>query len=539
MAVAFQNNLETGIQSESEYNLLESEQFLSAEGKINVPLGVTGTGDLIVRDLKNIPHILVCGFTGTGKTAFVKTLISVILTNQSPLNVKMVIYDTKRVDYGSFGNAPHMLLPIISENDKAVAMLKYLAGESRRRFELFANNGCRDYEKYNDLQTDAIKKLPEIFAVLDDLAFLPLNKNEAYDFLSVLSNGRIAGIHAIVISSMNSTKNLQKEMISRIPCKICFRLSSRAESRMILGQSGAEELFIPGEMIYKFQNDYYKCQSAHATYENIDNVMKIASKVVTNMVSLGIEATMLFADFKPESGIANSNTDVVYDDLISEAAEEIINSQKASIGRLQRKFRIGFNRTARIMDQLEEIGVVGPENGAEPRIIIMDVDDWNRDSEARGLRMIGKSFVSNSSYSSSKQYTPIPKSKKEDEPRVKLRDFAEFAIGESTLRVHDHQIHYTKSVMTKLGKGHLTASFSGSNVIGLIYKKPSIFSSGYMTFEFDSNINIENKNPYLLQADKNNISDVIKIEFGSGQDRLIRLFLKQLSEDIGVPIKNV
>lgn len=539
MAVAFHDNIGVQIQNESEGNLLESEEYLSANGKINVPLGATETGELIVRDLSTIPHILVCGFTGTGKTAFVKTLISVILTNQSPLDVKMVIYDTKRVDYSQFSNAPHMLCPIISEHDKAVSMIKYLADESRKRFDLFANNGCKDYERYNDLQTDASKKLPEIFVVLDDFAFLQLNRSEAYDFLNVLRNGRIAGIHAIVISSMASTKTLQKELISIIPCRICFRLSTRAESRTILEQSGAEELFVPGEMIYKFQNEYYKCQSAYATYENIDNVMRGINRAIASVSSLGIEASMLFADLGVETGDAHSNAGVRYDDLISDAAEEIINSRKASIGLLQRKFKIGFNRAAHIMDQLEEVGVVGPEMGTKPRSILMDVDDWNDDCASKGFKRISKTIVSQSSHFSSTRHTTASKPLEDNEPKVKLRDFAEFAIGESTLSVHDHQIHYTKPVMTKLGKGHLTASFSGSNVIGLIYKKPSIFSSGYMTFEFDSNINIKNENPYLLQADKSNISDVIKIEFGAGQDRLIKLFLKQLSEDIGVPIKSM
>lgn len=539
MAVAFQNNRGVQVQSASDENLLESEEYLSAKGKINVPLGATETGELIVRDLSTIPHILVCGFTGTGKTAFVKTLISVILSKQSPVDVKMVIYDTKRIDYNQFSGVPHLMCPIISEREKAISMLKYLADESRRRFDLFANNGCKDYEKYNAMQLDETKKLPELFVVLDDFASLQLDKNEAYDFLNVLRNGRIAGIHAIVISSMASTKTLQKELISIIPCRICFRLSTRAESRTVLEQSGAEELFVPGEMIYKFQNDCYKCQSAYATYENIGSVMRSIGRSITSVSSLGIEASMLFADLTSGLKKTDSGFDEGYDDLISDAAEEIITSQKASIGLLQRKFRIGFNRAAHIMDQLEDIGVVGPEMGTKPRVIIMDIDDWNRECETNGLKKISKSNINRPLYSSTTRYVPTstPKPKEDDEPKVKLREFAEFAIGESTLSVHDHQIHYTKPVMTKLGKGHLTASFSGSNVIGLIYKKPSFFSSGYMTFEFDSDINIKNENPYLLQADKNNISDVIKIEFGSGQDRLIRLFLQQLSEDIGVPIK--
>lgn len=143
-----------------------------------------------------------------------------------------------------------------------------------------------------------------------------------------------------------------------------------------------------------------------------------------------------------------------------------------------------------------------------------------------------------SSYTA-KSFTSDADKEEDAEPEIKLRDFAEFTIDKTSISIHDHEIHFTKPIMTRLGPGTITPTFSGKNVTGLIYKKPSMFSKGYMTFEFDPRTNIKNENPYLLQADISNISEIIKIEFNSGQDRMIRLFLQQLSEDIGIPIKRV
>jgi len=286
MALAYQESQDVQAQKAYDDNLLDSAEYLSAQGKIMIPMGMTEQGDMLIRDLSSIPHILVCGFTGTGKTAFVQTIMSVMLSKQSPSDIKLIIYDSKRIEYGLFANTPHLFVPVIYDRDKAIAMLKFLAEESCKRFRLFAEAQCKDYEKYNSLQTDDTKKLPEIFFVMDDFSSLSLDKNDMYEFLNVLKNGRIAGIHLIVISSMASTKVLQKELISNIPCRICFRLSSKTESRNILEQSGAEELFVPGEMIYKFQNDSCKCQCAYATYENIDAVMKSVSQAVASVTAL-------------------------------------------------------------------------------------------------------------------------------------------------------------------------------------------------------------------------------------------------------------
>ncbi len=548
MALAYQESQDVQAQKAYDDNLLDSAEYLSAQGKIMIPMGMTEQGDMLIRDLSSIPHILVCGFTGTGKTAFVQTIMSVMLSKQSPSDIKLIIYDSKRIEYGLFANTPHLFVPVIYDRDKAIAMLKFLAEESLKRFRLFAEAQCKDYEKYNSLQTDDTKKLPEIFFVMDDFSSLSLDKNDMYEFLNVLKNGRIAGIHLIVISSMASTKVLQKELISNIPCRICFRLSSKTESRNILEQSGAEELFVPGEMIYKFQNDSCKCQCAYATYENIDAVMKSVSQAVASVTALGIEASMIFSDISTPTGTPAGISDTDYDELLADAAEAVIDSQRASIGLIQRRFRIGFNRAARIMDQLQSLGVVSEEYGTAPRNVLMTVAEWNGMCSTKGLKQIKHSASQtrsipnpmgvHSSYTA-KSFTSDADKEEDAEPEIKLRDFAEFTIDKTSISIHDHEIHFTKPIMTRLGPGTITPTFSGKNVTGLIYKKPSMFSKGYMTFEFDPRTNIKNENPYLLQADISNISEIIKIEFNSDQDRMIRLFLQQLSEDIGIPIKRV
>ncbi len=539
MAVAFQNSAGSQFQRELDGNILDSEEFLSIAGKIVVPLGSTENGDLVVRDISTIPHILVCGFTGTGKTAFVKTLLSVIISRHSSKDVKIMIYDSKLIDYSQFGNAPHLMCPVISDREKAISSIKYLADESRRRLNLLANSDCKDYEKYNEKQSEFNKKLSEIFFVIDDLAYLQLDKNEVHDFLFVLRSGRTAGIHAIVVSSLASTKALQKELISIIPCRICFRLSTMAESRAVLEQSGAEELFVPGEMIYKYQNDFYKCQSAYATYENIDGVMKSVVHSVVSILSLGAEASSLFADLSSEmaAGLGENSTND-YDEYISEAAEMIINTKQAIIGSIQRRFRVGFTRASSIMDQLQELGVVGPDEGTKTREVLMTIDEWHAKVKTIGA------FRNNRTTTGSSRNSVIPAhtsqiAAEDDASRIALRDFAKFSFGENTFSIHDNRIHYTKPIMTKFGKVDLTAQFSGSIVCGLIYKKPSFFKQGYLAFKIKPEANIKNSNPHLLQINNRNLSVVTRIEFELGHEEIVRLFLQQLSEDIGVPIKYV
>lgn len=515
MADSSQDTAEAQANCKPAENLLDCEEYLSAKGENTVPIGIAESGRVIICDLNEIPHILICGIAGTGKTAFVQTILSILLSKRGPDTVKILVYNSKRIEYEAFSNVPQLVMPVIYERDRVFVMLQYLTQEIKRRFSLLAEAGSRDTEKYNNAQDDPTKRIPELFVVLDDIATVSLKKYEMQELLGVLNNGRIAGIHVIIISSMSSTRVLQRELISNIPCRICFRLSSKTESRNILGRAGGEDLYAPGEMIYTFQNIYCKCKSAFATYENIQNVMQSVCSSAVSVTALGREASMLFSDISLRKEQSYYDTPDDYDDLLADAAVIVINAQKASAGLIQRQLRIGFNRAERIMDQLRSLGVVSREPGKQPGDVMMTIDEWNSMWNSEGGESTSRHIEEN----------------------VKLRDFAELMIGDTTISIHDDEIHYTKPIMTRFGKENLKFSFGGCNIVGLIYKKPSLFSFGYLKFEFNSKTEIINKNPSLFTIDRNNISEVSSIEFKSNQDRIIRLFLQQLSEDIGVSIK--
>lgn len=541
MEVAFQSVPKTEKQNilQEQGNLLDSSAYLSATGKINIPIGKTEAGEVIVRDLDDIPHMLICGFTGSGKTAFVQTMLAVICKNNPP-DVELIIYDSKGVEYTPFRNDPHLMLPIITERAKAVSAIEFLALESQDRFRKFAELGCKDLDRYNQM-VSGVQKLPVIVFVLDDYSALNLERDELYQFQTVLKNGRIAGIHAVVISSISVAKVLQKELISNIPCRITFKLTSKTESKNVLESYGAEMLNVPGEMIYKFQSDFIKCQCAYATFENINGAMRTTKLPPAGLSALGDIAAGFFSDAAPEKKTEAVREDNRIDDLLIEAGNMITLSGKASIGYIQLMLKIGFNRAARLMDELETHGVVGPEMGTKAREILMNDRDWERYCAEKGWSNPTPSHNRSTVPYSSASYgsKPMQAVEKNEEPEIQMRNFATFEVDGVKMSVSDNRIKYTKPIMTRLGQGTISPSFTGSSVTRIVYKKPSFFSKGFFTFEFKPDTKIENPNPSLLFADISNISEIIKVQFGSGTDRTIQLFLQQISQDIGIPITRV
>lgn len=543
--------LNCGKAEHSSLNLLESKEFVSASGLINVPLGQTDRGDVIVRDLSDIPHILIGGFTGTGKTSFVQTIIATISKTCSPQDVKLVIYDSKGIEYLPFRNLPHLLNSIINNREDGIKSIKTLARASEARFTKFAGMGCKDLDSFNR-NVGSDKKMPVIIAVFDDYSSLDLDKEAVADFMTVLKNGRIAGIHAIVVSSISSSRVLQKELISNIPCRISFKVTTAAESRSLIESAGAEKLYVPGEMIYKFQNDFCKCRCAYSSYDNIEASMRKLTNSMVGVHELGTIAANIFMNMpRPKTEPISIADDEGRDDLYAEAGRYVINSGKASIGYLQRMLKIGFNRAARLMDQLAEDGVVGCESGTMARDILMDIEEFetfvanNYDYKPSYKMPLGDSLKRIDSGEASKTGVSLGSGiigsllKEQDEPEIKLRDFPEFNIEGYTIGVSNHKINYSKPIMTIKGPGHLNSSFSGSIIANIIYRKPSFRSKGYFTFEFTSKANIVNQNKDLLYADSHNISNVVMVEFSKDSDKRVRAFLQQLSEDVGIPISSV
>ena len=518
----------------SKRNILETEEFLNATGEIVVPIGKDAQGKIIVEDLHEIPHMLVCGYTGSGKSSFVETILSTISTRYSSNRINFIIYDSKVLEYSAFNNVPHLNRPIVTDRIAAIDLIKAVSDESKKRLQQFAAVGKRELYAYNAYCESVGKEgYPELFFVLDDFSTINVGKETLMSLLEILRDGRIVGVHLVIVSSVASAKILQKDLLSNIPCKVAFCVSTKAESKVVLEDNGAENLFVPGEMIYKVRNNRIKCQCVHAEDDNIRRVLaNVVARDGSNLKSLGgMAATIFGTNVKPRQitkAVPNVNVEpeYSYDMLISEAAEAVLRNNTLSIAQLQRMFKIGFNRAARIADQLEELGLVGEEKGYSPRKVLLTVDEWNKICKEKGLKGV-----------TSKTLRPGWGSEDKDEgPEIKLRDYPKIQIGETTISVSDSHIKYSIQVMTPMGSGTMTPSFSGDIVTGIIYKKPRFFSKGYLMFKYKSDVNIVNSTPHLVNANKQNLSDITKIEFGQDEANTVWLFAKQISEDTHIAI---
>ena len=374
-------------------SLLEREAFLSAKKGFSVPLGITDDDhQIVVRDFSSIPHVLIGGSTGTGKSSFIRTMLAVLFLHHSPSEVKAIIYDSKGIEYSLFTQMPHLLMPVFSESRNVLGAISWLNLVMQERQKLLVMSGYRDMKKFNEAYPHDGAGTAEIFFILDDFASVRLDGEYRDTLYKVLRDGRAAGIHIIVVSSILSDTSGKNEMLSYIPCRICFSFPAKSDYQKVLGVPAAYRLGAPGEMIYRYHNDMFKCQSAYASYKNIENVMNkvyyghMNQKVTGQKECSNGEDTPLISD-----GVQNfidqfttkeyTETPEEYDQYLYDAGRLVIEKQKGSIGMIQRCFKIGFNRAAHIMDQLEELGVVGSEIGTSPRTVRMTADEWEEKSQ--------------------------------------------------------------------------------------------------------------------------------------------------------------
>ncbi len=523
-------------QAINQLNILESKEYIDAQGEIKVPIGKNENGKVIVRDLDDIPHILVTGTTGSGKTSFIQMLIAVVCKTCSPKKVKFAIYDAKGVEYTPFSEVSHLFVPVITYRHKAIETIKDLALESKCRLKELACFGCKDIRSYNE-QVGKDDRKPALFFVIDDFYSLNLSKEELTDFYSIINNGRLTGIHVIVATSIATSKMLEKELISNVPCKVCFKLPTKVESKLVLEMAGAENLHIPGELIFKYQNDLFKVQGAYSTFENIRTAMSAIPAAIPNAASLQKMAESLFdtvqLPLKKNDAKSKKYTNKP-DEYLYEAGRLIIEKDKASIGLIQRAYKIGFNRANDIMNQLADLGVVSEEDGNKPRQMLMTANEAEKlfCDEDKVLALLN---------GGDNKKQAVSKKKKEDEEKeeikVKLRDYLEFEVDGISLSVKNNQISYSKAVNTPKGPGHLRAQFGGDKITRIKYRKPTLFSKGYFTFCFQKDASITNMAPDLLHADSSNVSEIIKAEFGISANQKMLSFIIQISEDIGVKIE--
>ena len=364
--------------------LLESQEFLTHPSKIAFAVGKNIAGSPIVADIAQMPHLLIAGATGSGKSVCINTLIMSILYKAKPSEVKLIMIDPKVVELSVYNGIPHLMIPVVTDPKKAAGALNWAVAEMTERYHKFAEYNVRDRRGYNQVidrmpeieGVEKPKKLPQIVIIVDELSDLMMvAPGEVEDAICRLAQmARAAGIHLVIATQRPSVNVVTGLIKANVPSRIAFSVSSGVDSRTIIDMNGAEKLLGRGDMLF-YPSGYQKperVQGAFISDAEVSKVVEFLAKQVN--VDGGEQNKELDTTVNK---ITESTSDVAERDAYFESAGRfLIEKEKASIGMLQRMFKIGFNRAARIMEQLEKAGVVGEEEGTKPRKILMTMQEF-------------------------------------------------------------------------------------------------------------------------------------------------------------------
>ena len=367
-------------------DLLESDEFKNSRSLISFAVGKDIAGKVVVADIAKMPHLLVAGATGSGKSVCINTLIMSIIYKADPEDVKLILVDPKVVELSVYNGIPHLMIPVVTDPKKAAGALNWAVAEMEKRYKLFAEYNVRDLKGFNEkvlrgeTGEDAKKKLPQIIIIIDELADL-LESGEVEGAICRLAQlARAAGLHLILATQRPSVNVITGLIKANMPSRIAFSVSSGVDSRTIIDMNGAEKLLGKGDMLF-YPSGYPKPVRVQGSFVSDKEVQKVVDYLIdkngSTAYSNELEEHMMTADVPTSiSGVSAEDTDD-RDVYFTEAGQLIIDKDRASIGMLQRMFKIGFNRAARIMDQLAEAGVVGPEEGTKPRKVLMSKEEFD------------------------------------------------------------------------------------------------------------------------------------------------------------------
>ena len=369
-------------------DLLESDEFKNSRSPISFAVGKDIAGKVVVADIAKMPHLLVAGATGSGKSVCINTLIMSIIYKADPEDVKLILVDPKVVELSVYNGIPHLMIPVVTDPKKAAGALNWAVAEMEKRYKLFAEYNVRDLKGFNEkvlrgeTGEDAEKKLPQIIIIIDELADLMMvAPGEVEGTICRLAQlARAAGLHLILATQRPSVNVITGLIKANMPSRIAFSVSSGVDSRTIIDMNGAEKLLGKGDMLF-YPSGYPKPVRVQGSFVSDKEVQKVVDYLIdkngSTAYSNELEEHMMTADVPTSiSGVSAEDTDD-RDVYFTEAGQLIIDKDRASIGMLQRMFKIGFNRAARIMDQLAEAGVVGPEEGTKPRKVLMSKEEFD------------------------------------------------------------------------------------------------------------------------------------------------------------------
>ena len=363
--------------------IIESDAFKKSKSKITVSLGRSIGGDCIVADLKAMPHLLVAGATGSGKSVCINSFIISLLYKATPKEVQLILIDPKVVELSIYNGIPHLMIPVVTDAGKAAAALGWAVTEMNERYNKFAAEGVRDLQSYNEsvrANGEDDKVMPQIVIIIDELAELIMTaKNTVEDSICrIAQKARAAGMHLIVATQRPSTDVITGVIKANIPSRIAFAVSSLTDSRVILDVGGAEHLLGKGDMLYGPQNlsKPLRVQGCFVSDDEVRGVINFV-KEQCQVANYNTDVMQAMNKAGTNPGSADSE-DTDEDELLTDAIETVVKAEQCSVSMLQRRFRIGYNRAARLVDLMEERGIVGPADGARPRKVNMTQAEFQR-----------------------------------------------------------------------------------------------------------------------------------------------------------------
>ncbi|MDD5237284.1 MAG: DNA translocase FtsK 4TM domain-containing protein, partial [Candidatus Omnitrophica bacterium] len=347
--------------------VLATDEFQKAGSKLTLALGKDTAGKTIVADLDDMPHLLIAGTTGSGKTVCVNGLILSILYKAGPQEVKFLMVDPKMVELAVFNGLPHLLCPVLTDAKKVSGALNWLVNEMGERFQLFAKVGARNIAAYNQKETE---KIPYIVVVIDELADLMMVARDQVEgaIARLAQLSRAVGIHLILATQRPSVDVITGVIKANFPARISFQVASKVDSRTVLDANGADKLLGKGDMLFlkPGESKLLRAQSSFVKDKEIDRVAQFIKE----------QAEPVFDEEIMKENKSSSFGDGEKDDLFDEAVKLVMETGQASVSILQRRMRLGYTRAARLIDSMEQAGLVGPYEGSKPRRIIADRKEW-------------------------------------------------------------------------------------------------------------------------------------------------------------------
>ena len=383
-------------------DIIDSENFQTAKSKLSFAIGKNISGECVVGNISKLPHMLIAGTTGSGKSVCMNSLILSLLYKATPDEVKLIMIDPKMVELGVYNGIPHLYVPVVTDPKKAAGALQWSVVEMLKRYRLFSEIGVRDLDSYNKhCASNGEASMPRVVIVIDELADLMLvaSKDVEESICRVAQMGRAAGMHLVIATQRPSADVITGLMKANIPSRIAFAVSSSLESRIILDQAGAEKLVGMGDMLYSPVGigKPMRIQGAYVSDEERENVIQFIkegspgtsnnAEIEQFMNKAAEEKGGVSSKGGKDSGSAGDEGGFLegYDEMLPQAVECVIETKSCSVSMLQRRVKLGYSRAARIVDQMEELGIVGPYEGAKPRSVLVDKEGWLRLQQTHGL----------------------------------------------------------------------------------------------------------------------------------------------------------